>query len=263
MLYASTYGGAVPVPPAIVLELDGEWYCPTLLGEIDRSKRLELLHITKTGGTTLEFLAAKHNVTWGARHFRRRRPFGSIPGLPLWFAPPKFLPEAEMWWLRNAIWFTVVRNPYERVVSAYNSYKRRGEGATVSNKTAAFLTDAGAMNAWVRTSVMNVYKARPTDVGGTDWKPGYFFRGALLIPQTEYIDERVRYILRLETLERDFLCMIRAHGLGWEWDPQVRNPSRPGHLSAANLTADNLRLVELVYQMDFEQLGFPMMNGLT
>ena len=67
--------------------------------------RPELLHITKTGGTTLEIVGAMYNFTWGACHWLNsvddmgslRCPQINITkppslfeyGVPIWHVPPK------------------------------------------------------------------------------------------------------------------------------------------------------------------------------
>ena len=96
----------------------------------------ELVHITKTGGTTLEIVGAMHNFTWGACHWLKklddmgstlhcpnsngtkpppRGPYGSK-----WHIPPKWLDSQSKFWMKNVSLFTVVRDPYARVVSSWS-----------------------------------------------------------------------------------------------------------------------------------------------
>lgn len=168
----------------------------------------------------------------------------SLNGIFLWHAPPKYLKKDEMWWLEDSNRFTVVRDPYSRAVSAY-SYITGSQ-------------DAEAMNVWLDERLNEIYSSRPTSSDGTDWKPGYFRASSMtLVPQTDYIDENVR-VLHLESLEQDFMCMLKDHGLQWEWMSERRNKSKPGHLTVANVTASNLRLIEKVYHRDFLDLGYPL-----
>lgn len=231
-------------------------------------KRLELLHITKTGGSSLEELAATHNVSWGACHFLQR--IGSMPrgefcppkepgskkkvvvkkGIPLWHAPPKYVPSKDLWWLEDSCLFTVVRDPYERTVSAYNYHFRR-------IKDAWRRENATEMNAFLEESLKRIGDSRLHN--DTDYLEAIAaFR--ILAPQVEYIDETVR-VLRLESLREDFLCMLRDHGIDWDWPRRdQRNKSKPNALTVANLTESNLRLIEKVYDQDFEQLGYPHLH---
>ena len=221
-------------------------------------KRLELLHITKTGGSTLEVLAAQHNVSWGACHFlgrvdgmpgsmkcpnphQRMDSFkSSLQGIQLWHAPPRFLNQEEKMWLSNATLFTVVRNPYDRVVSSWNYLFGR-----VDN-------NATAMNEWLTEMLTAIYNGRRIPIGHLG-----ISRQEFLIPQTDYIDDTVE-VLRLETLQQDFACLMRRHGLDWEWVEERRNKSGPDTLTTDDLTVANQALIELVYRKDFVQLGYPM-----
>lgn len=151
----------------------------------DPEKRLELLHITKTGGTTLEILAAAHNISWGACHFLSRvddMPQGlrcpepqldsfdsGLPGIPLWHAPLRYLDEAHKRFLQNTSLFTVVRNPYTRVVSSWNYNTGGDKGKNVT-----------AMNQYLLETMTEIYNSRPMNV--TDWQRRYFQQG-ILIPQ--------------------------------------------------------------------------------
>ena len=100
---------------------------------------LEYIHITKTGGSAIEEAAARESLTWGLCHFERRPSYGPgcrrpTFGWPL--KPPKIHSEiiplfaGELWhtpptWFVNpnpyhgAATFTIVRNPYDRIVSEY------------------------------------------------------------------------------------------------------------------------------------------------
>lgn len=257
--------------------------CPASSMGVDVSKRLELLHITKTGGTTLEILGAQHGISWGACHFLSRvadMPPGmscpgartlstansgkygpelhhstsSLNGISLWHAPPKYLRKHETWWLDNANWFTIVREPYSRVVSAYRYIS--------SDSNPSQSQSADAMNVWIEKTLNKIFSSRP--INGRKWKPDYFSaESMILVPQYEYIDERVR-VLRMESLKQDFACLLKDHGLSWEWPKQSYNKSRLGHLTIANITASNLRLIEKVYHQDFLKLGYPMLkNGAS
>ena len=71
-------------------------------------KRLKFIHITKTGGTSIEETGLKYNIRWGKFHAE----YGN------WFHE-KFINKPR--WLRVKYdWFTVVRNPYNRIMSEYH-----------------------------------------------------------------------------------------------------------------------------------------------
>ena len=228
-------------------------------GVQDPDKRLELLHITKTGGTTLEILAAAHNISWGACHFLSRvddMPQGlhcpepqldsfdsGLPGIPLWHAPPRYLDEKHKRFLQNTSLFTVVRNPYTRVVSCWN-YNQGGDRGR----------NARAMNQYLSKMMTEIYNSRPMNGTGS-WRHGYF-QGGILIPQMDYIKDDV-HVLHMETLERDFTCMMQRRGIHWKWPDKRRNRrGGAGRLTVANLTIANQLLIEKLYHEDFDKLGY-------
>ncbi|KAL7553858.1 hypothetical protein ACHAWF_017191 [Thalassiosira exigua] len=170
----------------------------------------------------------------------------SLNGINLWHAPPKYLREDEKWWLNNSSLFTVVRDPYDRVVSSFNFKVRK--------------KNANKMNLWVEKALHIVHTNRPA--GPNTWKREYFnIDYGTLVPQTEYIDENV-HILRLESLRQDFTSMMREHGLEWKWPMRQRNRSPSDSLTVANLTSSNRKLIEKVYERDFKMLGYPVMKHM-
>ena len=225
-------------------------------------QRLELLHITKTGGSTLEVIGAQNNVTWGACHFlnrvdgmpadlfcpqhRRYDSFASDIGIQLWHSPPRFLSPEKRAYLDNATLFTVVRDPYSRVVSSWNYLHR---GPDQSNVT--------AMNEWIEKELLRVYTKRPR-LSNSDWQWGYF-SGGILVPQMDYIDDDVE-VMHLETLPQDWRCLMRRHGLNWKFDDKPRNHSRDGSPKVKDLSLTNKALIEMVYHKDFVELGYPKLE---
>ena len=74
------------------------------------AKELKFMHITKTGGTSIEAAGKRLNVSWGKFHTFAEKAYG------LWHdLPTKRNPSL----IRKYDWFTVVRNPFSRVVSEF------------------------------------------------------------------------------------------------------------------------------------------------
>ena len=100
---------------------------------------LEFVHITKTGGSAVEEAAARVGIAWGLCHFQHKgflgvgctNPDWTFPHPPhlnrrtvpnprwdgeLWHTPPQWLDPNPY---HSHTTFTIVRDPYERVISEY------------------------------------------------------------------------------------------------------------------------------------------------
>jgi len=91
---------------------------------------LEFVHITKTGGTSIEAAGARAGINWGLCHYSQRDKSGCTQPVdlnyierknpflqqPPWHVPLQFLVENPF---QNSETFAVVRNPYDRYISEY------------------------------------------------------------------------------------------------------------------------------------------------
>jgi hypothetical protein len=104
-------------------------------------RRLEFVHITKTGGSIIESVGYKYGILWGACHYMSIKAvecdgpdinytapdFKSYRLQSPWHTPPKILRQYvndatapfDQYPYHDADLFTVVRNPYDRIVSEY------------------------------------------------------------------------------------------------------------------------------------------------
>lgn len=86
-----------------------------------KQKRLEFVHIPKTGGTAIETAAMKQKLKWGIKHFRGQKWIQSTP--PWHLTPDHFfnnvteLNSTSKNPYLNATLFAVVRNPFSSVGS--------------------------------------------------------------------------------------------------------------------------------------------------
>ena len=89
------------------------------------SKSLFFIHIPKTAGTSIEEVLLKYNYKVGRRYFLSsgslyQEHFNKYK-IPLWHIPPQHFNENNNPY-NNKTLFTVVRNPYTRIISEYRWY---------------------------------------------------------------------------------------------------------------------------------------------
>ena len=225
--------------------------------DIIAGSRLDFVHIPKTGGSAIEKAAASNGVAWAACHFPFLKfaewgcpsppDFGlearsTIGPFNPWHVPPRF-------WTRNLLLgkrlFTVVRNPYDRMVSAYYDPWEGYKGAERN--------DPVTMNAWIQEKIE---------------KDNPLSSGIQFLPQWVYVvDERtgdgvVEVVLRQENLTDSFNAFMRREGLSIRLDSDRLN-ARTGdaRLAVKDLSARTINAINKFAGgvRGFELLGYSML----
>ena len=231
--------------------------------------RLELVHVPKTGGSTLSALAAAHGVPWGACHYLKElrkvsgrnvqcpthtkpppSPHNPMVDVSWWHMPLSTYPETPFWAV-NASLFMVVRNPYSRIISQWN-YDNPG-GISKRN-------DAVFMNEKLSQILQQVYEAGQQRDNKTGWplKPRQYFQwDGHYIPQTDYYfsDPENIQVLHQESLAEDFSQLAQRYGYNWSLPTKHTNPSK-GQLTVKNLTSHTREWIVKLYSRDFSTFGY-------
>merc|ERR1711991_1137169 len=77
--------------------------------------RIKFIHITKTGGTSIEEIGKLNGFSWGRYDKKLKNIKKKFKISPYWHIPISFFEENP--YNKNNILFTVVRNPYTRIIS--------------------------------------------------------------------------------------------------------------------------------------------------
>lgn len=190
---------------------------------------LKFIHISKTGGTSIEELGNKlpEKLGWGAydRKFYgyQHNRFRSFP--------------AEKRRLYD--WFLVVRNPIDRFVSEYHC---GFEG--VNYMQARFHTNKD-FNDWLQVRLRQ---------GQT---PGGHF-----IPQSDYLDpdpEVTQHIIKFENMDADLRHVLSLYNISYpEKKLAKRNNGQKRFFSRKNITEETMGYIRFYYSGDFLNFGYPM-----
>jgi hypothetical protein len=185
-------------------------------------KELKFLHITKTGGTTIENIANAKGIKWGRFHLTGRNE------LPYWHDDLSML-SADL--KQKYDWFAVVRNPYDRIISEYHC-----PWIGISKKDKS-VTDFNA----TLTKLINYRMRFAKNNGGGHFKE-----------QWRYVDISTNvHILKFENLQTEFDALMQKYGLNLTLGSIKYNPSLPKKFTVDDLSPDTIRLINEVYKKDF------------
>lgn len=196
------------------------------------SKPLKFMHITKTAGTTIEALGRKYNLSWGYYHTTTEPEYGFWHDLPQ-TKPPDVL--------RKYDWFTVVRNPFERVVSEFwCKWGGRGRPRIVTRES---------FNTFLRDRIR---------------KHAHDLRGGHYIVQSHYLSllnvspDMTLHILHYETLATDVTKLFNLYGLHRTpiLLPVLNKAKLPHSQSVHDLDSNTMDLIKRVYASDFAIFGY-------
>jgi hypothetical protein len=244
---------------------------------LENPPRLELVHIPKTGGSSLELLAAENGIPWSVCHWRPwcdedgqikcpnytavdSQNMHNVFPVANWHVPPMYFDAANddndtaiatfnPYRDNTTRLFVVVRDPYDCIVSEYKYFPSwlKKDGWDRANAT--------QLNQWVLRTLSHIKNAQPGS------KP-YFVRDAHMVPQYDYIrgNEHRMHILRQERLAHEFTCLAHVFQLpeAMVVAKNLMHSNRgAGSLSKHDLSPNALRLIEQVYAEDFRLLEYP------
>jgi hypothetical protein len=207
--------------------------------------KFAFVHIPRTGGTSVE-------TALGGRKSIHHTPLEYING-----HRDTLLPNGLGWELWNEYHtFTIVRNPFDQVVSLYE-FLKRGSELHKRNRLEGVSFDSFVEQQHKRA--MRFYNNSETLKRNSEL-PNFKCEGGVLWPWVCDWDHKiiVSQVLRFETLEQDFAKMCDIVGLP--------GPPELPHVNAANsrkgteyrnyYTADSRRLVAEMARHDMELFGY-------
>jgi hypothetical protein len=185
-------------------------------------KELKFIHITKTGGTSIEDIGIKNNIRWGRFH----KKYG------YWH---KFFPDKNKLLKLKYDWFVVVRNPYDRILSEYYC-KWGGIGnMDISNN---IIDD---MNKFLIDKINN------RSIIGDHYSEQY-----------KYIDNDNNikiHILKFENLKEEFDLLMKTYNINLTLDI-VNNKSQNKIFTINDFSDELINLINIVYEKDFEMFNY-------
>jgi len=260
------------------------------------ARRLEFVHITKTGGSAIEKAGAAHGIIWGACHYMNITDVGCFsPDVPYtapnyqsyaktspWHTPPKVLKtqynDNENPYV-GADLFAVIRNPYDRVVSEYYcpwlGFQPKFRKDTKYEKDP---NDPKVMNFWVRDMVTRLekslgeYKATQKD-GDQKLEQGkglnedpYNLAQKHFVNQAEYAydgeEKVIKNVIHYENLSSEFLTLMKEYDLDVSLPPKSEGTytNAEKKLTHLDLDEESIAVINRYAAAEFEAFGYEMVK---
>jgi len=185
-------------------------------------KNLKFIHITKTAGTSIEDSAFNQGILWGRFDLEYTKNIK-----PNWHKPFTLLDPK----LKNKYdWFTVVRNPYTRIVSEFYCSWIHPKNKDVSIKD---------YNSIIRNNILN----------RTSTKFGFHYYEQYL-----YIDKSINInIIKFENLEEEFSKLMQKYDINIILDK--KNIGQ--HIySTYEFDSQTIQLINDIYHYDFLEFNY-------
>jgi len=250
-------------------------------------RRLEFVHITKTGGSAIERVGAENSIMWGACHYMNVTEVGCLNAdipyiapnyqsyalISPWHTPPKILRSvaAVNEPYMGADLFTVVRNPYSRVVSEYycpwTGFRREG------------IDNRDNLNEWIVYMVttldrqLSEYSAqnpndRPKEQSLNHNADPQLLAQKHFVNQAEYVFEKgiqvVDHVIHYENIQEEFNALMGIYGL------DLKLPNKDSHgvntrgekskLSHFDLFPETIKIINKYAADDFTMFGYEMVD---
>lgn len=194
-------------------------------------KPLKFIHITKTGGTSIEDFGKKVNVSWGRFHTRSEKDYG------FWHTPHDLKSHALV---RSYDWFMFVRNPFDRIVSEYWC-KWGGKGRPPNANVRDF-------NSFLRKRILS---------GANDANDGHYAKQTLYLRILNISPDVILRLGHFESLQQDLQRILALYDIKTEGLLLHANSnSKP--LNVSHLDDKTIWLIQTTYMSDFEIFGYDL-----
>ena len=208
-----------------------------------KNNDLKFVHITKTSGSYIEDIALEKNIFWGRfddklqylkiKYLRTGHAFGSP-----WHEPIVYLNEKP--YNENTKLFTIVRNPYDRIISECCC-----EWGT------KFVKELKTKDDFNKYITERVSKANELDFSFHHFLPQHIY--------THDSNKRqiVDYIIKYENID-EFNALMKLYSIEIKYKKNIS--AKKKKFSVDDISNENLKLINKVYELDFILLKYDIKN---
>ena len=200
-------------------------------------KELKFIHITKTGGTSIENLGRKFNINWGRFDLDVTENYATLKNIPFWHKPLYLFSKYP--YLNNDV-FLIVRNPYERIISefhcnyfGYNGCKCRK--VKINNKD--------EFNNFIREKILTESLIKTSN---GHWLPQHIY--------LRNLKNKVN-ILKYENLKEDFENLMLKYKLDLVLN--LHDNKSKKNFNINDLDIITISMINKIYHKDFVVFNYP------
>ena len=207
-----------------------------------RNSELKFVHITKTGGSTIENIGKDNGIEWGMfdtvllSHHKKQKKFFHTTytdtllkfGKSIWHVPLRSFNRYP--YNSEVVLFTVVRNPYTRCISEYYCGYTGNKNVNASKEE---------FNRWLQYKLLVKHHVS-------------------FIPHSDYVfdadgSQIVKHIIRFENLTEEFNSLMECYDLPCKLDRHDNKAKKTSKkYTVDDLDAYTIYLINQLYQKDFD-----------
>ena len=199
----------------------------------ENEKPLLFIHIPKAGGSYVEKEFNKNNYKIGK--FDNNKHLKSKNKCTFWHTPVKYNKNINF---KDYRVFTVVRNPYDRIISEYN-WKGFGEFYKKLNVS--------------KNTEINQF------ISKLNTNEKIYDGDCHLVPQSEYLTDyygnKVENIIHQENLDEELEKFINKYKLNVKLSKE-KNQVKKKNFTQNDLTTESKNIIKNYYKEDFKLLGY-------
>ena len=195
------------------------------------NQKLKFVHITKTSGTYIEKLGLKQNIFWGMydnklTYLKNKYPRKGLGRGSPWHEPIVFLNEKP--YEKYTKLFTIVRNPYERIISECLCKWDGFYAKKMENKH--------DLNIYIHRQVR-----KTLDLSNHHFVPQYLYT------HNSKGKKIVDYIIKYEEIYK-FNDLMKEYSIDIKF---IYNENKDTKFNIKDISKDNIILINKVYHLDF------------
>lgn len=206
-------------------------------------KILKFIHIPKTAGTSIEIIGELKGQKWGIKDtdtgYNKRHSL-----------LPKHISCKN---ITDYDWFTVIRNPYTRIISTLNwVHKRYIQGRLKNHRFIKYYSELYKGYLQDKKILLNKYLF--IALNNLDPKGGHF------TPQYLYIDYDITlHILKFENLDIEFQNLMKKYNLNIKLNKKLNISSH--FFNFNDLSKESILLINKIYYNDFKLFNYKIITS--